>query len=111
VRALFAEDARHYRALLARRPDPTSGWGLLFASGRNPRSNDPSWHLLAARHPPGAEVAMVGGLVVSLAYYLLNHRAFGSDGSYLIGGITPVACGIFGVAFGLIEFAANASLD
>jgi len=50
----------------------------------------------------GAEVAMVGGLVVSLAYYLLNHPAFGSDGSYLIGGITPVACGIFGVAFGFL---------
>ena len=50
----------------------------------------------------GAVVAMVGGLAVSLLYYVLNHPVFGFTADYRIWGIDPVACGVFGVAFGFL---------
>ncbi len=49
----------------------------------------------------GAVVAMLGGFAVSVAYYVLNHPAFGGSEAHRWFGIEPVACGIFGVAFGL----------
>ncbi|MCX7946207.1 MAG: VC_2705 family sodium/solute symporter [Hydrogenophilus sp.] len=52
----------------------------------------------------GALVAMGGGAAVSLGYYWMAHQEWG-EMAWRLWGIEPVACGIFGVAFGFLAHA------